>query len=42
MKKSAAVALCVDSHQPPTAMNTSRAVCASTGPITLAAPCDEK
>ena len=30
------------SHQPPAAMNTSRAVCASTGPSTLAAPCEEK
>ena len=42
MKKSCAVASCVDSHQPPVPMNNSRAVCASTGPITLAAPCDEK
>ena len=41
-KKFCAVASCVDSHQPPAPMNTSRAVCASTGPITLAAPCDEK
>src|SRR6476619_6864133 len=41
-KNCAAVALCVDSHQPPVPMNTSRAVCASTGPTTLAAPCDEK
>src|SRR6185503_6259164 len=42
VKKFCAVAPRVDSHQPPVAMNTSRAVCASTGPITLAAPCDEK
>ena len=42
LKKSCAVASCVDSHQPPVPMNNSRAVCASTGPITLAAPCDEK
>src|SRR6202158_1676448 len=41
-KKFAAVALCVDSHQPPSAMNSSRALCASTGPTTLAAPCEEK
>ena len=41
-KKFCAVAVCVDSHQPPVPMNTSRAVCASTGPTTLAAPCDEK
>src|ERR1700709_46562 len=41
-KNCAAVASCVDSHQPPTPMNSSRAVCASTGPSTLAAPCDEK
>src|SRR5882757_6762301 len=41
-KKSCAVALWVDSHQPPVPMNSSRAVCAMTGPITLAAPCDEK
>ena len=41
-KKFCAVASCVDSHQPPVPMNNSRAVCASTGPITLAAPCDEK
>src|SRR6478735_9474306 len=41
-KKFCAVAVCVDSHQPPVPMNTSRAVCASTGPITLAAPWDEK
>src|ERR1700704_231558 len=41
-KKFCAVAACVDSHQPPAAMNTSRAVCASTGPSTLAAPCEEK
>ena len=39
LKKSVAVASCVDSHQPPAPMNNSRAVCASTGPITLAAPC---
>ena len=37
-----AVASCVDSHQPPAAMKISRAVCASTGPSTLAAPCEEK
>src|SRR5438128_2014522 len=42
VKKFCAVAPCVDSHQPPVPMNNSRAVCASTGPITLAAPCDEK
>src|SRR5258708_3162412 len=41
-KKSCAVALWVDSPQPPVPMNNSRAVCAMTGPITLAAPCDEK
>src|SRR5664279_212235 len=41
-KKFAADALWVESHQPPTLMNTSRAVCASTGPSTLAAPCEEK
>src|SRR5437773_12549381 len=41
-KKFCAVAPCVDSHQPPVPMNNSRAVCASTGPIILAAPCDEK
>src|SRR3984885_9173095 len=41
-KKFAAVASCLDSHQPPAPMNNSRALCASTGPITLAAPCDEK
>ena len=39
-KKFAAVAAYVDSHQPPAATNTSRAVCASTGPTTFAAPCD--
>ena len=41
-KKFAAVASRIDSHQPPAPMNSSRALCASTGPITLAAPCDEK
>src|SRR5471030_1131552 len=41
-KKFAAVASCIDSHQPPAATNTSRAVCASTGPKTFAAPCEEK
>src|SRR5206468_10745354 len=41
-KKFCAVAACVDSHQPPAAMKTSRAVCASTGPSTFAAPCEEK
>src|SRR5438874_1348644 len=41
-KKLPAVASWLDSHQPPTAMKISRAVCASTGPITFAAPCDEK
>src|ERR1700737_921434 len=41
-KKFAAVAPCVDSPQPPPATNTSRAVCASTGPRTFAAPCEEK
>src|SRR3954453_2031264 len=41
-KKFWADASCVDSHQPPVPMNSSRAVCAITGPITLAAPCDEK
>src|SRR6267142_4890364 len=42
LKKSCAVALCVDSHQPPAPIKNNRAVCASTGPIILAAPCDEK
>src|SRR5665213_1355107 len=42
VKKFAAVASWVDNHQPPSPMNTSRAVCASTGPSTFAAPCDEK
>src|SRR6202048_1145254 len=42
VKKFAAVASCVDSHQPPAATNTSRAVCAATGPRTFAAPCEEK
>jgi hypothetical protein len=41
-KKPCAVAPYFDSETPPSAMNTSRAVCASTGPIILAAPCDEK
>src|ERR1700722_13539578 len=41
-KKFMAVASCLDSHQPPAPINNSRALCASTGPITLAAPCDEK
>ena len=41
-KKFTAVASCIDSHQPPPATNNSRAVCASTGPRTFAAPCDEK
>src|SRR5437773_2921795 len=41
-KKFCAVASCVDSHQPPMVMKISRAVCASTGPSTLAAPCEEK
>src|SRR6202011_144575 len=41
-KKSAAAAWCIDSHQPPSTMNNSRTVCASTGPSTLAAPCEEK
>src|SRR5260370_41056194 len=41
-KKFAAVALCVDSHQPPNAMNVSRAHRARTRPTTLAAPCGEK
>src|ERR1700722_14185085 len=41
-KKFAAGASCLDSHQPPVPMNNSRALWASTGPITLAAPCDEK
>ncbi len=41
-KKPCAVAPCVVSHQPPAAMKTSRAVCASTGPTTFAAPCEEK
>src|SRR5882757_3345039 len=41
-KKFCAVASCVDSHQPPVPIKISRAVCASTGPSTLAAPCDEK
>src|SRR5271154_5395815 len=42
MKKSAAGALRAASHQPPAAMNARRADCASTGPSTLAAPCEEK
>ena len=42
VKKFAAVASCVDSQPPPAATNTSRAVCASTGPKTFAAPCEEK
>src|SRR5262245_11981607 len=42
MKKLPAPASWVESHQPPHAMKTSRAVCASTGPSTLAAPCEEK
>src|SRR4051812_27228239 len=42
MKNWPAVASCDDSHQPPTAMKISRAVCDSTGPSTFAAPCDEK
>ena len=42
VKKFDAVASCVDSHQPPAPMKISRAVCASTGPSTLAAPCEEK
>jgi len=41
-KKSAAGAWRCDIHQPPTAMSKSRALCASTGPSTLAAPCEEK
>src|ERR1700730_14911402 len=41
-KKFAAVASCIDSHQPAIRRNNSRALCASTGPTTLAAPCDEK
>src|SRR5258707_4529223 len=41
-KKFAADAPCIDSHQPPSAINNSRALCASTGPKTLAAPCEEK
>src|SRR6202011_1052172 len=41
-KKFAALALCADSHQPPSPINSSRALCSSTGPKTLAAPCDEK
>ena len=41
-KKCVAVTPCSDSHQPPSTMKTSRAVCASTGPSTLAAPCEEK
>src|SRR5258708_40159089 len=41
-KKFAAVAPCLDSHQLPRAINNSRALCASTGPRTLAAPCEEK
>src|SRR3954462_8225650 len=42
VKKFPELALCIDSHQPPPATNTSRAVWASTGPKTFAAPCDEK
>src|SRR5260370_24538896 len=41
-KKFAAVALCVDSHQPPSAMNVNRAPCANTRPPTLAPPRDAK
>src|SRR6266478_10050038 len=41
-KKFAADAPCIDSHQPPSAINNSRALCSSTGPITLAAPWEEK
>src|SRR6266550_2973951 len=41
-KKLTAVAWCADSHQPTAATNTSRAVCANTGPRTFAAPCEEK
>src|ERR1700692_1767362 len=41
-KKFAAVASWVDSHQPPSPINNSRALCASTGPSTFAAPCEEK
>src|SRR4029450_4551879 len=41
-KKFAADAPCINSHQPPSAINSSRALCASTGPRTLAAPCEEK
>src|SRR6185436_7471461 len=40
-KKFAAVAAWVDRYQPPTAMKSSRPLCASTGPTTLAAPCEE-
>ena len=42
VKKFAAVASWVERYQPPEAMNTSRALWASTGPKTLAAPCEEK
>jgi len=43
VKKFAALASCRSSHQPPAAHETSsRAVCASTGPSTFAAPCEEK
>jgi len=42
VKKFPGLAACIDSHQPPPATNTKRAVCASTGPKTFAAPCDEK
>src|SRR3954471_5114282 len=41
-KKFAAVASFASSHQPPIATKISRAVCASTGPSTFAAPCEEK
>src|SRR5258707_12150005 len=41
-KKFAADAPCIESHQPPSAINNSRALCASTGPKTLAAPWEEK
>src|SRR4051794_27349597 len=42
VKKFAGVASCNDIHQPPPATNNRRAVCASTGPKTFAAPWDEK
>src|SRR6266702_4424017 len=41
-KKFAGVAPWAERYQPPHPMNNSRALCASTGPTTFAAPCEEK